>query len=218
MTKQVQELIEQGKLAEREGRREDARRLFEEALHGLGSSTHAATASALLRWIGRTYHTDGNHAAALDCLEAALQVAELSGDQASAGHAINLQAIVHWRQGELDEAEALYVRARETALVAGEQWLAAMTAQNLGVISNIRGDLDRALRFYLTALAEFRQLGSASEMCCVLNNMGKLYTDQEQWDSATRSFDEAAQIAAVLGDVGARILLEVNRGEMEIAR
>src|SRR4051812_24515086 len=218
MNKQVHELIEQGKLAEREGRRDDARRLFEEALHGLGSSAHASTASALLRWIGRTYHTDGDHSSALDCLEAALQVAELSGDQASAGHAINLQAIVHWRQGELDEAEALYVRARETALVAGEQWLAAMTAQNLGVIANIRGDLDRALRFYMTALGEFRQLGSASEMCCVLNNMGKLYTDQEQWDPATRAFDEAAQIAAVLGDVGARILLEVNRGELEIAR
>ena len=64
MTKQVPELIERGKLAEREGRRDDARRLFEEALHALGSSTHAATASALLRWIGRTYHTDGDHAAA----------------------------------------------------------------------------------------------------------------------------------------------------------
>jgi diguanylate cyclase (GGDEF)-like protein len=218
MAKQVQELIERGKLAEREGRRDDARRMFEEALHALGSSTHASTASALLRWVGRTYHTDGDHTAALDCLEAALAVAELSGDQASAGHAMNLQAIVHWRQGELDEAEALYVRARETALVAGEQWLAAMTAQNLGVIANIRGDLERALRFYVTSLGEFRQLGSASEMCCVLNNMGKLYTDLEQWDSATRSFDEAGQIAVVLGDVGARILLEVNRGELEIAR
>lgn len=218
MTKQVQELIEQGKLAEREGRRDDARRLFEEALHGLGSSAHAATASALLRWIGRTYHTDGDHGAAIDCLEAALAVAELSGDQASAGHAINLQAIVHWRQGELDEAESLYVRARETALVAGEQWLAAMTAQNLGVIANIRGDLERALRFYQTALAEYRNLGSAAEMCGVLNNMGKLHTDMEQWDSATRSFDEAAQIARVLGDVGAQILLEVNRAELQIAR
>ena len=218
MIKQVQDLIEQGKLAEREGRREDARRLFEEALHGLGSSAHAATASALLRWIGRTYHTDGDHAAAIDCLEAALAVAELSGDQASAGHAINLQAIVHWRQGELDEAESLYVRARETALVAGEQWLAAMTAQNLGVIANIRGDLDRALRFYQTALAEYRNLGSAAEMCGVLNNMGKLYTDMEQWESATRAFDEAAQIARVLGDVGAQILLEVNSAELQIAR
>src|SRR3954471_22345960 len=218
MTKQVQELIEQGKLAEREGRREDARRLFEEALHGLGSSAHAATASALLRWIGRTYHTDGNHAAAIDCLEAALAVAELSGDQASAGHAINLQAIVHWRQGELDMAESLYVRARETALVAGEQWLAAVTAQNLGGIANIRGDLERALRFYQTGLVEYRNLGSAAEMCGVLNNMGKLYTDMEQWESATRAFDEAAQIARVLGDVGAQIQLEVNRAEMHIAR
>ena len=218
MTKQVEELIEQGKLAEREGRRDDARRLFEEALHGLGSSANATTASALLRWIGRTYHTDGDHAAAIDCLEAALAVAELSGDQASAGHAINLQAIVHWRQGELDMAENLYVRARETALVAGEQWLAAMTAQNLGVIANIRGDLERALRFYQTGLVEYRNLGSAAEMCGVLNNMGKLYTDMEQWESATRCFDEAAQIARVLGDVGAQIQLEVNRAELQIAR
>src|SRR3954464_13603939 len=146
MTNHVQDLIDRGKLAEREGRRDDARRMFEEALQLLSSSKNATTAAALLRWIGRTYHTDGDHMAALDCLEAALAVAELSGDQASAGHAINLQAIVHWKQGELDEAEALYVRARETALVAGEQWLAAMTAQNLGVIANIRGDLDRALR------------------------------------------------------------------------
>lgn len=218
MTKQVQELIEQGKLAEREGRRDDARRLFEQALHGLGSSAHASTASALLRWIGRTYHTDGDHAAAIDCLEAALAIAELCGDQASAGHAINLQAIVHWRQGELDQAEALYVRARETALVAGEQWLAAMTAQNLGVIANIRGDLERALRFYQTALAEYRNLGSAAEMCGVLNNMGKLHTDMEQWESATRSFDEAAQIGRVLGDVSAQIVIEVNRAELQIAR
>ncbi len=216
--KHVEELIEQGKVAEREGRRDDARRLFEQALHGLGSSAHAATAAALLRWIGRTYTTDGNHAAAIDCLEASLAVAELSGDLGSAGHAINLQAIVHWRQGELDEAESLYVRARETALVAGEQWLAAMIAPNLGVIANIRGDLTRALRFYQTALGEFRNLGSAAEMCSVLNNMGKLFTDQEQWDQATRSFDEATQIARVLGDVGAQILLDVNRAELEIAR
>src|SRR4051812_35088608 len=104
MTTSVPELIERGKLAEREGRRDEARRLFEEALHALGTSAHAATASALLRWIGRTFHTDGDHAAALDCLEAALAVAELSGDQASAGHAINLTAIVHWRLGELDKA------------------------------------------------------------------------------------------------------------------
>lgn len=218
MNKQVHELIEQGKLAEREGRRDDARRCFEEALHGLGSSVHASTASALLRWIGRTHHTDGDHAAALDCLEAALAVAEQSGDQASAGHAINLQAIVRWKLGELDEAEALYVRARETALVAGEQWLAAMTAQNLGVMANARGDLDRALRFYQTALSEYRILGSASEMCGVLNNIGKLHTDMEQWESAARSLDEAAQIATILGDVGTQVMLEVNRAELQIAR
>ena len=215
---QVEELIEQGQLAEREGRREDARRLFENALHSLSGAGNAATASALLRWIGRTYQTDGDPDAALDCLEGALAVAELAGDQAAVGHAINLQAIVYWQQGDLDQAEGLYLRARESALLAGDKWLAALTAQNLGVIANVRGDLERTLRFYMTSLSEFRALGAANEMCRALNNMGMLYTDLEQWDDATRAFDEAAQLAAVLGDVEARILLEVNRSELYIAR
>src|SRR5262245_16452225 len=214
----AEQLIEQGQRTEREGRRDDARRLYEAGLRGLTGPDGARTASALLRWIGRTYQTDADTDAALDCLEAALEVAEIAGDCAGVGHAINLQAIVHWQLGDLDRAEALYTHAREAALGSDDKRLAALTAQNLGVIANVRGDVERALHFYTTSLSEFRGLGATKETCAGLNNAGKLYTDLERWEDAGRSFDEAAEIASVLGDVEARILVEVNRGEMQLAR
>src|SRR5436305_14967764 len=79
MMQLVPELIEKGKLGERDGRLDEARRLFEEALHALGSSANAATASALLRWNGRTFHTDGHYGSPLDRLDAAPSLAAPSG-------------------------------------------------------------------------------------------------------------------------------------------
>ncbi|MEP6491390.1 MAG: tetratricopeptide repeat protein [bacterium] len=218
MKPSVEVLIQQAQLAEREGRRDDARSLYERALYSLRRTEDGKTASSLLRWVGRTYQVDANADAALDCLEGAIAVAQLVGDAGALGHAINVQAIVHQQQGDLDKAEALYLEARSHAIDAGETRLAAMTAQNLGVISQVRGDHEKTLRYYRTSLAEFRTLGAPKEVIIALNNMGRLCTDLERWDDATRAFEEAVQIADALGDMPARVLLEVNRAELEIAR
>jgi diguanylate cyclase (GGDEF)-like protein len=214
----VEVLIQQAQLAEREGRQDDARSLYERALYSLKRAEDGKLASSLLRWIGRTYQVDSDVDAALDCLEAAIAVGQLTADSGAIGHAINVQAIVHQQQGDLDKAEALYLEARSHAIDAGETRLAAMTAQNLGVISQVRGDHEKTLRYYRTSLAEFRTLGAPKEVIVALNNMGRLCTDLERWDDASRAFEEAVQIADALGDMRARVLLEVNRAELEIAR
>jgi diguanylate cyclase (GGDEF)-like protein len=218
MQPSVETLIQQAQLAEREGRRDDARSLYERALYSLKRAQDGKLASSLLRWIGRTYQLDANADAALDCLEAAIAVAEQTNDGEAVGHAINVQAIVHQQQGDLDRAEALYLEARSHAIDSGETRLAAMTAQNLGVISAVRGDLERTLRYYRTSLVSYRTLGVPKDVLGALNNMGMLYTDLERWDDAVSAFEEAIQIAEALGDIPARILLEVNRAELEIAR
>ncbi len=218
MMPSVEALIQQAQIAEREGRRDDARSLYERALYSLKRSQDGRLASSILRWIGRTYYLDANAEAALDCLQAAIAVAELTGDAAAIGHAINVKGNVHQGQGDLDQAEALYLEARSHAIDAGETRLAAMTAQNLGVISAIRADHEKALRYYRTSLAEFRSLGAPKEVLLALNNMGILCTDLERWDDANRAFEEAVQIAEALGDIPARIMIEVNRAELAIAR
>ncbi|MFL5576247.1 MAG: HD domain-containing phosphohydrolase, partial [Gemmatimonadaceae bacterium] len=207
----VETLVAEAQLAERQGRRTEARALYERAIGVLRSPEQAPLASALLRWVGRTYQEDADAAAALDCHEAALAVAHACGDEAGIGHAVNMQAAVHWQQGRLDEAERLFREARASALRAGEAKLAAMTAQNLGVIANVRGDLPRALEHYEASLAHYRALGLAADVWGALNNLGMLYTDLRRWEAAERAFEEALTIAGALGDLGARVLLEVNQ-------
>ncbi len=216
----VDVLIQQAQLAEREGRRDDARSLYERALYSLRRVQDGKVASSLLRWVARTYQVgaDADADAALDCLEAAIAIAELAGDPSGIGHAINVKAIVYQQRGELDTAEALYLEARSHAIDAGETRLAAMTALNLGVIAQTRGDHDKTLRYYRTSLSEFRTLGAPKEVLMALNNMGMLCTDLERWEDASRAFEEGVQIADALGDIPARVLLEVNRAELEIAR
>src|SRR5215831_2373372 len=99
MTPSVEELIQQAQVAEREGRRDDARSLYERALYSLKRAHDGRVASSLLRWVGHTYQLDADVEAALDCLDAAIGVAELTGDVASIGHAINVQGTVEQQQG-----------------------------------------------------------------------------------------------------------------------
>ena len=85
MMPSVDILIQQAQLAEREGRRDDARSLYERALYSLKRRADAATASSLLRWIGRLHRQAGDVDAALDAFDAAIAVAELAGDARRSG-------------------------------------------------------------------------------------------------------------------------------------
>lgn len=211
-------LVDEAQLAERRGQRDRARRLYDAALHRLREAASGREASALLRWIARTHQVDGDAEVALDCLEAALAIAEVNGDLASIGHATNLKAIVRWQQGMTDEAEQLYLAARETALRAGEAKLAAMTSQNLGVLANIRGDFDLARRHYEASLADYRVLGLPHDVCVALNNLGLLHTHQHHWSEAAAAYNEALQIADILGDVSTRIMVQANVAEHWVAQ
>lgn len=200
------------------GRRSAARDLYERALRALPHGDAPPTAAALIRWIAGTYHAEADHAAAEDCLESAVACAEASGDVAGVGYGVNLQGILRWQQGDLDGAVRFYADARTRALHAGDARLAAMTAQNLGVIANIRGDFTRALLFYEASLADYRSMGLARDICVALNNLGMVYTDMERWHDAEAAYGEAVELVRDLGDVALRVQIEVNSVEMWVAR
>ena len=211
-------LIDRAQLAERQGRTQEARALYEQALSQLRSPEEAPIAASLLRWIGITHSVELNLDAAFDCLEAALAVAEALGDEAAVGHAVNVQGLLNYKMGRLEEAERLYLKARESARRAGEAKLAAMTSQNLGVIANIRGELEQALWHYEASLADYRALGLTKYICITLSNLGLLYTRMERWETAERAYEEAIPLSHEIGDVGVRVLLEVNFAALWIAR
>jgi len=211
-------LIEAAQAAERSGHRTEARGLFEAALYRLERGAGDQLAASVLRWIARTYMTDGDPEAAMDCAAAALAVAQAFDDKAAEGHAVNLQAAIRWAQGDLDAAEPLFLAARTIALSVGERALVAMTSHNLGIIANIRGDFDEALHHYSVGLENYRALDRRQDVIHALNNMGRLHTDLRRWAEAERAYTEAIETAKAIGDQSARVGLEVNVAELGLAR
>ena len=211
-------LLDEAHRAERAGQRELARRRYESALYLLRSELEAEEASMILRRIGRLYLDDGDVEAGLDCVAAALAVAEVRGDSAAIANATNIIAISHWQRGQLDEAEALYQESGRMAQTAGDARLVAMVEQNLGVIASMRGDVPRALRHYRTSLAGYRSLGLDTYVANLLNDIGLAYADLARWDDAESTYREALALCDLCGDASTALMVDVNRAAMRIAR
>ncbi len=211
-------LFEDGQAEERAGRRQSALAVYERALLAVSTPADGRQASSVLRWIARTWNADGDGDAALECLEAALAVAEAWDDDAAAGHAMNVQAVVRWQHGDMDDAERLYLLARHRAVRAGDAKLAAMTAQNLGVLANIRGDFEVAEQQYRASLEDYRSLGLINDVCVALNNLGLLYIAQQRWEEAEVALLEGLRLCEQNGDAVSRLQLDLNLAELWVAR
>ncbi|HEX6368389.1 MAG TPA: HD domain-containing phosphohydrolase [Longimicrobium sp.] len=215
---EIAEVIARAQAAEREGHREHAAGLYEEALRGLRGVDHTPLACSLLRWVARCRQFTGDLDAAQDSALAALAVAEAAEHGPSVAHSLNVLGNVLRTQGSLDEAQALYLRALDTARSAGEPTLVAMVQQNIGVLNNIRGDYRGALKRYRASLAAYRALNEHQYAAQALSNLGMLYTDQRRWRAAERSYAEALDICARLEDRGTQLRVENNRVELLAAQ
>jgi len=178
----------------------------------------AQVAGALARLEARASLAEGDAEAALDALVAALAIAEASCDAASAAHALNHTAIVHFARGQLDEAQVNYEAARVRARSIGDRSVVAATTMNLGAIANIRGDVRRAISSYRRAIADLRVIGREADIAAALNNLGMAQADLGQWQGAERAYREALDFAVRAGDAEAQARVHGNLAETWIGR
>ncbi len=178
----------------------------------------AHVASAVARLEARASLAEGDAEAALDALTAALAIAEASRDAASAAHALNHIASVHFSRGQLDDAQANYEAARRRARKAGDRGLVAATTTNLGAIANIHGDLRHAIASYRRAIVDLRTLEREGDLASTLNNLGMAKADLGQWEGAERAYHEALELAVRAGNPELQARLHGNLAETWIAR
>lgn len=173
--------------------------------------------AATMRAVARTYVQEGQPETAREAFQAALDLSARAGDMRGRAHAVNGLAIAAQQMGALDESEALYLEARAIAAAADDEQLVAMIDQNLGTVANIRGDLGAARAAYHASLRRYQRLGLPELQAQVLNNLGMLYTDLEDWDAAETAYEAAARACAGQDDVLLR-RIEVNQAELWAAR
>jgi putative nucleotidyltransferase with HDIG domain len=214
----VDALVAAAQTAEREGRRQAARELYESALYTLRESGQAPLAGSLLRWIARSHLDDGAVEVAAEITTVALFVSEASGDAAGIAHANNVLGNIERLRGELEPAERFYALARAQAEAAGEARLVAMVEQNMGIVANIRGNLRSALKRYRASLAAHQALGDSPYVAHALNNLAILCIHLRRWRVADRAFAEAIRVCGEVGDAVTRAKIAGNRIEPWIAQ
>ena len=208
-------LIDDAKLAEREGRWGDAAARYE----GLVRNPFAGDEDRLsaLRWLGRVYLEQGNRGAAMDVLEAAVAAATQAGSPSAIAQALNVVAIVHQTGGDLDLAESMYTEARVTAQSIRDAEALAMIDQNLGTVASIRGDVRRALEAFHLSLDGYRTLGMKDQAAQVLNNIGLAYSDLGELDRAAAAYAEAEQAFGEEQDRTNKLNVALNQVQLCIA-
>ena len=211
----IRALIDDAKLAEREGRWGDAAARYE----GLVRNPFAGDEDRLsaLRWLGRVYLEQGNRGAAMDVLEAAVAAATQAGSQSAIAQALNVVAIVHQTGGDLDLAESMYTEARITAQSIRDAEALAMIDQNLGTVASIRGDVRRALEAFHLSLDGYRALGMKDQAAQVLNNIGLAYSDLGELDRAAAAYAEAEQAFGEEQDRTNKLNVALNQVQLCIA-
>jgi putative nucleotidyltransferase with HDIG domain len=214
----VAALMEEGRRAAVAGRHQLARQRYESALYLVRAPSDSAIVSTILRRVGRTYLDDGDAAAGMDCLAAALAVAEACENPGEIAHTVNVMAIGHVQRGLLEEAHRLYIEAGRMARVAGDESLVAMVEQNLGVIASMRGDVATALEHHTRSVERYRALGLKDELARQLNNIGIAYFGVGRFVDADAAYAEALSIARDSGDSWTRLMVEVNRVTLLIER
>ena len=220
----LERVLEQGQLLSRRAQRQEARALYEQAIHS-GAARTPSEVQQLVRLISLSYLHDGDTSSAEDCATVALAVAEQAGDEPGRGLAMNVMGNIQWARGAHDEAHQLYVHARASAIQVGDSRLAAMTALNLGVIATVRGDDPEALFFYESGLRDARSAGLVEISINALSNLGQLHLHMERFDEADRSFRDARDMCTILGDLSRLIQIDLHvsqlrlkQGEQEEAR
>src|SRR3954463_8895232 len=211
----VRESIDRAKHAERDGRWAEACAIYEQLVRDPGA--HASTRLAALRWLGRAYLEQGNRAAALDVLEAAVTSADIVGSPPAVAQALNVVGIVYQVGGDLDQAAVMYQAAREKAELAGDGALIAMIDQNLGTVAMIRGDLRAALEAFRLSQLGYQALGLRNHEAQVLNNIALAYMELGELADSEAAYDEAARAFAEEGDRARQLDLAVNKVQLYIA-
>jgi tetratricopeptide (TPR) repeat protein len=120
---------------------------------------------------------------------------------------------VHYARGAYAQARASYAVAQE--LAGDDATLRGKILLNLGVISNIEGDLAGARDAYRRSRDAFASVGDESGETLVLHNLGMVYADMQHWDEAAECYTRCLQLSERLGNrqMVANVLL--NESELE---
>lgn len=179
------------------------------------SPTQARQTAEIARRLGRGYERRAKYDEAMHWLESALR--EINRD-VSSGQAVERVRIyldigwVHYRRGNLEEAEHWRLRALEIS--EGLDYYAEMgSAYNgLAALYNHKGDWNGAIEYAQRGLEVREKVGDVEGMSRSHSNLGAILLNLGEWDKALPHLEKSLELKQRIGDAKQLALAHNNLG------
>jgi tetratricopeptide (TPR) repeat protein len=184
-----------------EGRNADAARFYLRALALRESLTGPGDVSLLpvLDGLGLVYLDMANYVGAAKTLQRALAIVQAHQAETTENAADTFTAWGVLLENEGKNADAMVWLGKALAIrenLGDTNSLAAADAANsLALAYRQEGDLPRAESLYRRALAAYRHASQPRNLVAVLNNLGRVLTEQSQYKEAEQFYHEAIEVA-----------------------
>lgn len=176
--------------------------------------------SVLARKIGQTYERQGEYETALDCLQRAQSLLDQHSDSYVTDQANTLCDIgwIWFRRGNLDQAEALFLKALALSETVDQPDVLASVLNRLAGIYFQRDAPEQASAYLEQSLMLREQIGDVVAVARSYNNLGLLSWKKGDLASALDNFTHSFELQSNLGDVEGVIELHTNMGLIEMDR
>jgi len=116
-------------------------------------------------------------------------------DKSGQAYCENLLGLIYGELGDLSKAKDCFLNSRFLLNPVKDLELTANLDMNLGIIENIKGKKDESIKHLKKALVGYIKLGKNRRIAETRHNLGMVYLESGDYESALESFDEGIKIA-----------------------
>jgi len=129
----------------------------------------------------------------------------------------NLLGSIYGERGDLAKAKVYFLNALSLINPENDLELAANLDTNLGIIDNIQGNTDDSIKHLTNALVSYNRLGNNRRITETKHNIGMVYLESGDYESALAAFDEGIELAKQGGFMSTLCLIYLAKSQVLIA-
>ncbi len=129
----------------------------------------------------------------------------------------NLLGSIYGERGDLAKAKAYFLNSLTLINTENDVELTANLETNLGVLENIQGQTDDSIKHLTNALVSYNKLGDKRRITETKHNIGMVYLELKDYESALAAFDEAIEIAKQGGYMSTLSLIYLAKSQVLVA-
>ncbi len=129
----------------------------------------------------------------------------------------NLLGSIYGERGDLAKSKDYFLKALSLINSENDLELAANLAMNLGILENIRENFDDSIKQLTNALVSYNKLGNKRRITEIKLNIGMVYLESADYESAISAFDEGIEIAKQGGFMSTLCLIYLAKSQVLIA-